>query len=167
MIMGASGQPAQLSFVQAKRDFVQRYLRELITACGWNVTKAALAAKIERSNFKRLLKQHGIARPRPEWNGLCPANQHGLDFEGQPCTLCGASAADKLRANAPRMEHVTRGDERRHVHFNPAGDDGKCHAASERADGECSWAHCPVPDGQTVCPRAVKERQQYNPQDES
>lgn len=25
---------------------------------------------------------------KTDWNGLCPAGKHGLDYEGQPCDLC-------------------------------------------------------------------------------
>jgi len=26
------------------------------------------------------------------WNGKCPANKHGLDYERQPCDLCAKQA---------------------------------------------------------------------------
>lgn len=122
----------KVPFAEAKRRFVMLYLTELLEACSWNVTKAAYFAKVERSNFKRLMKQHGVKRPTtPEWNGLCPANQHGLDYYGQPCDHCVHAeyvraapleglgllplkrAQDRLRDRAPRMEHVQRKGERR------------------------------------------------------
>lgn len=85
----------QVPFMEAKRRFIARYLRDLLDACDWNVTHAAGFAKLERSNFKRLMRQHGVKRPGAKtltWNGLCPASLHGLDYEGQPCDSCNVKS---------------------------------------------------------------------------
>ncbi|MBX5480472.1 MAG: sigma-54-dependent Fis family transcriptional regulator [Myxococcaceae bacterium] len=54
-----------LPFAQAKaltiRAFEARYLTTLLERTGGNITQAALAAGMDRSNFRRLLKEHGLA----------------------------------------------------------------------------------------------------------
>jgi two-component system response regulator HydG len=55
---------AHLPFAQAKAltvdAFERRYLSSLMERTSNNVTQASLAAGMDRSNFRRLLKQHGI-----------------------------------------------------------------------------------------------------------
>jgi two-component system response regulator HydG len=55
-----------LPFAQAKelavRAFEHQYLTSALERGGENVSAAALASGLDRSNFRRLLKQHGIAR---------------------------------------------------------------------------------------------------------
>ena len=41
--------------------FERRYLGSLLERTSGNITQAALAAGIDRSNFRRLLKEHGMA----------------------------------------------------------------------------------------------------------
>ncbi len=56
---------AHLPFAQAKAlcvgAFERRYLATLMDRMGNNLTQAALAAGMDRSNFRRLLKEHGLA----------------------------------------------------------------------------------------------------------
>ena len=73
---------------RAEDAFIKAYVEELLGATKGNIAHAAKFARLDRSNFKRLMKRAGVVKPRPAWNGLCPANQHGLDFEGQACALC-------------------------------------------------------------------------------
>ncbi len=67
----ARSQPAfttlsHLPFAQAKAltvsAFENRYVTSLLERCGHNVSHAALAAGMDRSNFRRLMKEHGIKR---------------------------------------------------------------------------------------------------------
>ncbi|MGQ0507840.1 MAG: sigma-54-dependent transcriptional regulator [Myxococcaceae bacterium] len=57
---------AHLPFAQAKAltvgAFERRYLTTLLERCGNNVTQAAMAAGMDRSNFRRLLKDHNLGR---------------------------------------------------------------------------------------------------------
>jgi two-component system response regulator HydG len=46
---------------QMLRDFDQAYLEELMQATGGNLSAAARRSGIDRSNLRRLLRQHGIA----------------------------------------------------------------------------------------------------------
>jgi len=56
---------AHLPFAQAKAlavsAFERRYLAAVLERAGGNITQAALAAGMDRSNFRRLLKDHGMA----------------------------------------------------------------------------------------------------------
>ncbi len=60
---------AHLPFSQAKAltigAFERRYLSALLERCGNNITQAALAAGMDRSNFRRLLKEHDLAKGHP------------------------------------------------------------------------------------------------------
>ncbi|MCL2178921.1 MAG: sigma-54 dependent transcriptional regulator [Proteobacteria bacterium] len=55
---------AHLPYAQAKRlardAFERRYLSVLLERSGNNISLAARTAEVDRSNFRRLLKQHGI-----------------------------------------------------------------------------------------------------------
>ena len=57
---------AHLRFTEAKslavRAFERRYLSTVLERAGGNITQAALAAGMDRSNFRRLLKEHGMAK---------------------------------------------------------------------------------------------------------
>jgi transcriptional regulator with GAF, ATPase, and Fis domain len=44
------------------RDFELAYLRDLLERNGWNVSKAAREAQIERAYLQRLVKKHGLRR---------------------------------------------------------------------------------------------------------
>ncbi len=44
------------------RAFERRYLSALLERSGNNVSSAARAAGVDRSNFRRLLKQYDVAR---------------------------------------------------------------------------------------------------------
>jgi DNA-binding NtrC family response regulator len=56
----------QLPYAQAKRialrAFERRYLTALLQRTNFNVSSAARAAGVDRSNFRRLLKQYEVAR---------------------------------------------------------------------------------------------------------
>ncbi|MFT3837698.1 MAG: sigma-54 dependent transcriptional regulator [Myxococcaceae bacterium] len=56
---------AHLPYAQAKklalRAFERRYLATLLEKCGNNVSSAARAAQVDRSNFRRLLKMYEVA----------------------------------------------------------------------------------------------------------
>ena len=56
---------AHLPFAEAKAlavsAFERRYLSAVMERAGGNITQAALAAGMDRSNFRRLLKEHGMA----------------------------------------------------------------------------------------------------------
>jgi DNA-binding NtrC family response regulator len=56
---------AHLRFAEAKAlavsAFERRYLAAVMERAGGNITQAALAAGMDRSNFRRLLKDHGMA----------------------------------------------------------------------------------------------------------
>ncbi|HVE82884.1 MAG TPA: sigma-54 dependent transcriptional regulator, partial [Myxococcales bacterium] len=56
---------AHLRFAEAKSlavaAFERRYLAAVMERAGGNITQAALAAGMDRSNFRRLLKEHGMA----------------------------------------------------------------------------------------------------------
>jgi two-component system response regulator HydG len=62
---------AHLPYAQAKRlamrAFERRYLSALLEKSNYNVSSAARAAGVDRSNFRRLLKQYEVGRTR---NGL-------------------------------------------------------------------------------------------------
>ncbi len=47
-------------------NFEKRYLQELMRQFGGNISAAARAAGMERSNFKRLLREHGLHAPGNE-----------------------------------------------------------------------------------------------------
>jgi len=47
------------------------------------------ARKADSRAAKSTLKK--IPKEELEWDGLCPAGKHGLDFQGQPCDLCPRS----------------------------------------------------------------------------
>ena len=72
---------AHLPYAQAKRlamrAFERRYLSALLEKNNYNVSSAARAAGVDRSNFRRLLKQYEVGRHR---NGLQP-NGAGADVE--------------------------------------------------------------------------------------
>ncbi|MFL5320404.1 MAG: sigma-54-dependent transcriptional regulator [Myxococcaceae bacterium] len=55
---------SHLPFAQAKAltvgAFERRYLSALLERCGNNITQSAIAAGMDRSNFRRLLKEHGL-----------------------------------------------------------------------------------------------------------
>jgi DNA-binding NtrC family response regulator len=57
-------------FKLAKAHVVQRFEREylggVLAQHGGNITAAALAAKLDRVHFLRLLDRHGLRKPRPE-----------------------------------------------------------------------------------------------------
>jgi two-component system response regulator HydG len=57
---------AHLRFTEAKslavRAFERRYLSTVLERAGGNISQAALAAGMDRSNFRRLLKEHGMAK---------------------------------------------------------------------------------------------------------
>jgi two-component system, NtrC family, response regulator HydG len=57
---------AHLRFTEAKalavNAFERRYLAAVMERAGGNITQAALHAGMDRSNFRRLLKEHGMAR---------------------------------------------------------------------------------------------------------
>jgi DNA-binding NtrC family response regulator len=62
-----------LPFAQAKElamsAFERRYLATALEKSGQNISAAALAAGMDRSNFRRLLKQHGLARTQGAGEG--------------------------------------------------------------------------------------------------
>ncbi|HEX4620662.1 MAG TPA: helix-turn-helix domain-containing protein, partial [Myxococcaceae bacterium] len=62
-----------LPFAQAKElamsAFERRYLATALEKSGQNISAAALAAGMDRSNFRRLLKQHGLARTQAAGEG--------------------------------------------------------------------------------------------------
>lgn len=51
-------------FDEAVARFKKRYLTELLEACGFNITKAARFARVERKNFTRLLKRFNVPTRR-------------------------------------------------------------------------------------------------------
>jgi two-component system response regulator HydG len=58
---------AHLPYAQAKklalRAFERRYLTALLDRCARNISSAARSAGMDRSNFRRLLKQYGVLQP--------------------------------------------------------------------------------------------------------
>jgi hypothetical protein len=46
----------------------------------------------------------GPAPKGPEWNGMCPDNKHGLDYEGQRCDLC---KIERFRKPAAKPSELT------------------------------------------------------------
>ena len=57
---------AHLPYAQAKklalRAFERRYLTAVLSRCSGNISSAARAAGVDRSNFRRLLKQYEVER---------------------------------------------------------------------------------------------------------
>jgi DNA-binding NtrC family response regulator len=49
-----------LSLSRARTLFEQRYIEHVLSASRGNIAGAARAAKVDRSNFRRLLRRHGI-----------------------------------------------------------------------------------------------------------
>jgi two-component system response regulator HydG len=67
----SDGRPlSDLPYVEAKRRavgaFNRSYLEDLLAKAHGNVTAAASLAKLDRSNFRRLLKQFAVPRPPRE-----------------------------------------------------------------------------------------------------
>jgi two-component system, NtrC family, response regulator GlrR len=62
-------QPVAPKFAEARREaitqFEREYIRRMIALHEGNVTKAALAAGLDRRSFYRLMKKHGIRRDIP------------------------------------------------------------------------------------------------------
>lgn len=64
-----------------------------------NTARRARAAAAIRKDAKVVRKlpawkRAGVSGSR-EWDGLCSAGEHGLDYRGQPCDLCAKKRADK------------------------------------------------------------------------
>ena len=60
---GAEALPYARARVVALRDFERRYVERLMAAHEGNISSAARAAGMDRSNFRRILKKHRIAIP--------------------------------------------------------------------------------------------------------
>jgi DNA-binding NtrC family response regulator len=75
---GASSALLRMPFAQAKAlsvsAFERRYLTAALARSGGNVSAAALAAGMDRSNFRRLLKENGIT-PRGSEAGSDPSSE--------------------------------------------------------------------------------------------
>lgn len=54
--------PAFPLFRQARADFERSFLRQTLTRCGWNRTRAAGEMGLSRQGLFKLLKKHGIER---------------------------------------------------------------------------------------------------------
>ena len=74
---------AHLPYAQAKklalRAFERRYLSAVLTRCEGNISSAARAAGVDRSNFRRLLKQYEVER---DGNGVDDDDDDGDDEPG-------------------------------------------------------------------------------------
>jgi two-component system nitrogen regulation response regulator NtrX len=47
-------------------EWEAKFIRERLVENQWNVSKTARALGIERANLCRLMRLHGIKRPKPE-----------------------------------------------------------------------------------------------------
>jgi DNA-binding NtrC family response regulator len=88
---------AHLPYAQAKRlamrAFERRYLSALLEKNNYNVSSAARAAGVDRSNFRRLLKQYEVGRHR-----------NGLSAVPEPAESADAQDSGEESLGAEEME---------------------------------------------------------------
>lgn len=68
-------------FDEAVARFKKQYLTELLEACGFNISKAARFARVERKNFTRLLKRFGVT------TSYCRVSRDGEVCSDTQCPL--------------------------------------------------------------------------------
>lgn len=59
-----------ISFAEFKREMGRAYLLHTLDKCDWNITQTALALKVNRPSFYKVMRAHGVdISMRPEREG--------------------------------------------------------------------------------------------------
>jgi ferredoxin len=66
----------------------------------WGSKRRKADSRAAKSTLKKPTKEE------LEWDGMCPAGKHGLDFQRQPCDLCAKAEPQPFRLPRHLVNHA-------------------------------------------------------------